>query len=141
MIRRAFQWFFGIQSAVACIVAKNGKILLTKRSPLLMEGGKWCLPGGGIKRWEKSVDAARRELYEETGLKSKNTKLLFVHEEIVRRLKLHADVFVYGVKTTGDVRANWEVSDYGWFTRAQIAKMPIAFSHKDIIDKYGRGGR
>jgi len=136
---RALVWLFGIQSAVACIIVKNGKLLLTKRSPLLIEGDKWCLPGGGMKKWETNVVAARRELLEEIGLKSSSVKFLFVHEEMIRRLKLHAEVFVFEIETTGKLKKNWEVSECGWFTRKEIAKLPMAFTHKDIIDKYYRG--
>ncbi|MBS3083214.1 NUDIX hydrolase [Candidatus Pacearchaeota archaeon] len=133
---RALVWLFGIQSAVACVVIKDGKILLTKRSPLLIEGGKWCLPGGGIKRWEKNIDAAKRELFEETGLKSRSAEFLFVHEEMLRRLKLHAEVFVFNIETIGELKRNWEVSESKWFSRKEISKMNLAFTHKDIVNKY-----
>src|SRR3989344_1027146 len=136
---RFLVWLFGIQSAVACIVVKEDKILLTKRSSLLIEGNKWCLPGGGIKKWEKSVDAARRELREETGLTVKKIKFLFVHEELVRRLKIHANVFVFEIRSSGKIKTNFEVCDYGWFSRERIEKMSLAFNHKDILEKYFKG--
>jgi len=136
---RALIWLFGIQSAVACIVVKNGKILLTKRSTLLVDGGKWCLPGGGMKKWEKNIDAAKRELFEETGLKSGSVKFLFVHEEMLRRLKLHAEVFVFKIETIGELKRNWEVSESKWFSRSEISKMNLAFTHNEIVNKYFRG--
>ena len=136
---RFLVWLFGIQSAVACIVVKEDKILLTKRSSLLIEENKWCLPGGGIKKWEKSVDAARRELREETGLTVKKIKFLFVHEELVRRLKIHANVFVFEIRSSGKIKTNFEVCDYGWFSRERIEKMSLAFNHKDILEKYFKG--
>ena len=136
---RALIWLFGIQSAVACIVVKNGKILLTKRSTLLVDGGKWCLPGGGMKKWEKNIDAAKRELFEETGLKSGSVKFLFVHEEMLRRLKLHAEVFVFKIETIGELKRNWEVSESKWFSRSEINKMNLAFTHNEIVNKYFRG--
>ncbi|MEK6908887.1 MAG: NUDIX hydrolase [Nanoarchaeota archaeon] len=138
MIKRFIIHLLGIQSAVAAIIIKNNKILLTKRSGLLAEGGKWCLPGGGINKWERAENAVKREVMEEVGLKSEKTKLFFVHEEIVERLNLHANVFVFEVKAIGKIKTNWEVTEHGWFSRKEIAKMDLAFTHKDIVNKYFR---
>jgi 8-oxo-dGTP pyrophosphatase MutT (NUDIX family) len=52
---------------VATLVLRDDKVLLTKRSPNLDEGGKWCLPGGYMDRDESLDEAAGREVYEETG--------------------------------------------------------------------------
>lgn len=141
MIKRLIVHLLGIQTAVAGIIVRDGKMLLTKRSPLLSEGGKWCLPGGGVNKWERSEDAVRREVMEEVGLNVTLVKLLFVHEEIVERLNLHATVFVFNVEFKGKIKPNWEVTEYGWFSKSEIAKLPIAFSHKEVIDKYFRGGK
>lgn len=136
MIRRFLIHLLGIQSAVAAIIVQDGKVLLTRRSKILSEGGKWCLPGGGIEKWEKSEKAARREVMEEVGLKATEAKLLFVHEEIVRRLNLHANVYVYEVKANNQIKTNWEVTEYGWFSKNDIAKMNLAFTHKEILNRY-----
>lgn len=136
MIKRLIVHLLGIQSAVAAIIVKDGKVLLTKRSTLLAEGGKWCLPGGGTNKWETALNAVKREIFEEVGLKVSSAKLLFVQEEIVKRLNLHANVFVFEVKTNNKVRTNWEVTEYGWFSQEEIAKLDIAFTHRDILNKH-----
>lgn len=138
---RALVHLFGIQPAVATIVVNDGKVLLTKRAKFLAEGGKWCLPGGGMKKWETAEVAARRETYEEAGLKLNKLKLLFVQEEMVRRLRVHAHVFVFGAKFSGNVKTNWEVSEYAWFSKAEIDKMDLAFTHKEILNKYFRSNK
>lgn len=136
MIRRAIIHLLGIQSAVAAVIVKNGKVLLTRRSKFLSEGGKWCLPGGGMEKWETALNAVKRETMEEVGLKTSSAKLLFVHEEIVKRLNLHANVFVYEIKTSQDIKTNWEVTETGWFSKSEVSKMSLAFTHKDILNKY-----
>lgn len=136
MIFRAIVHLFGIETAVAAIIVKNSRVLLTRRSKLLADGGKWCLPGGGMKKWEKSIDAVKREVMEEVGLKTNSCKLLFVHEEIVKRLGLHANVYVYEVKTSGNIKTNWEVAETRFFSRKEIEKMNIAFTHKEMLNRY-----
>ncbi len=128
--------FIGIQNSASGIILKNGKVLLTKRSKAIVEGGKWCLPGGHIKKWETAESAMIRELKEETGYDVKKIKLLFLHEEFVKRLGLHANVFVFDIEISGKINQNWEVSDCGWFSQVEIAKMNLAFTHKDMVNKY-----
>jgi 8-oxo-dGTP pyrophosphatase MutT (NUDIX family) len=52
---------------VLCFDEQNRVLLLGWHDPL--DGGRvWDLPGGGIRRAESPLAAARRELWEETGL-------------------------------------------------------------------------
>lgn len=124
---------------VAAIIKKGDRILLTRRSRLIAEGGKWCLPGGQVKKFERAEDAIAREVKEEVGLGTKKSRLLFVHEEFLKRLHLHAIVFTFVLDTTGDPKANWEVRQMGWFTKSEIEKLDMAFTHKDIVRKYFGG--
>ena len=50
-------------SAFAVIVRRSRVLLVRSRGR-----GRWQLPGGGLKQRETHVDAARREVEEETGL-------------------------------------------------------------------------
>ena len=128
-----------IEVAVAGIINKGNKVLLTKRSKNIVEGGKWCIPGGHINKWEKSKDAVIREIKEEIGFNVTKTKFLFMHEEFVKRLKLHGVVFVYSINVKGKLKLNWEVSDYKWFNKDEIKNLEIAFTHKNILEKYFGG--
>ena len=65
--------------------------------------------------------------------------MLFVHEEFVKRLNLHAIVFVYLFDFNGDIKPNFEVSEFKWFDKNEIKKLDLAFSHKEILDKYFGG--
>ena len=64
--RNAKQKIFGTSVVVEC----EGKVLLGKRR----DTGKWALPGGCCEPGETTKLTARRELWEETGLRS--TRLL-----------------------------------------------------------------
>jgi mutator protein MutT len=56
------------------IVHKNGKLLLQKRK----DNGCWGYPGGCVELGETVESAARRELFEETGLTAHSLELLDV---------------------------------------------------------------
>ena len=54
------------QRGVKCVITRDGDVLLVRHT----YGNRraWDLPGGGIKRGEAPVDAARREIHEELGM-------------------------------------------------------------------------
>ena len=54
------------------IIHKNGKLLLQKRS----DNGCWGYHGGCVELGETVEDAAKRELFEETGLVANSIELL-----------------------------------------------------------------
>jgi len=51
-------------SAGGVVVGEDGKILIINQ-----RGTSWSLPKGHIEKNEKAVDAAKREIYEESGIK------------------------------------------------------------------------
>ena len=59
---------------VGVIVCKKGKVLLCARAD--KKDFRWQFPQGGIEAGEDIVEAGKRELYEETGIKN----LRFVHK-------------------------------------------------------------
>jgi ADP-ribose pyrophosphatase YjhB (NUDIX family) len=55
-----------IRVGVGAVVIRDGKVLLVKRrNP--PSTNKWSLPGGHVEPWENILEAAARELKEETG--------------------------------------------------------------------------
>ena len=50
---------------------RNGRVLLVARRP----SSRWTLPGGVIRRGESALDAAHRELREETGWSISNSRI------------------------------------------------------------------
>jgi 8-oxo-dGTP diphosphatase len=62
------------------VVVHEGRILLTRISPLGYPAGTWTLPGGGVDHGESPHDAVVRELHEETGLHALTSRLVDVHD-------------------------------------------------------------
>ena len=59
------------QSAGGVVVGPDGRILITNQN-----GNSWSLPKGHIDPGEDEVAAAKREIYEETGVRPENLRLI-----------------------------------------------------------------
>jgi 8-oxo-dGTP pyrophosphatase MutT (NUDIX family) len=72
-----------LPSASVALRDEQGRVLLARHA----EGDVWLLPGGGIEPGETPADAAVREMWEETGLLVRLTRLVGVFggsEHIIR---------------------------------------------------------
>lgn len=92
---------------VGVVCLRGGEVLLIRRGkpPRL---GEWSLPGGRIEPGERAVDAALRELREETGVEARLTGLIDVIDgvfpEVARHYVLidYAAEWVSGEPVAGD---------------------------------------
>jgi 8-oxo-dGTP diphosphatase len=75
-------------AAVGVICVRDGEVLLVRRGtqPRL---GEWSLPGGRIEYGEKAIDAAKRELMEETGVTAKIHGVLDVVDGLFPEIDRH----------------------------------------------------
>ena len=125
-----------VKCTVNAIITKEDKILLTKRALFLQEGGKWCLPGGHIDIGESAEDAVKREVKEETGFDVNSVKFLFYYDEFLPELKNHSITLVFRLEVLGKSNKNKEVLEQRWFNKLEIKNLNMAFTHKEILNKY-----
>lgn len=124
---------------VGCLVIKDGKILLAKRSEGLLEAGKWCLLGGYAERDETTAEAGIRETREESGWEVTNLRLLRINDNPNRPHEDRQNVdFIYIADATRKVgKKDWESAELRWFPLDQLPPATeIAFDHADSIHLY-----
>ncbi|MBW1956251.1 MAG: NUDIX hydrolase [Deltaproteobacteria bacterium] len=131
-----------IPATCLVVVDDRDRILLVKRSVEPMKG-YWCLPGGFVELHETPEDGALRELYEETGLSGKITRLLGVTTN--PSPQYHSVLMIgYLVRTyQGIAHAGDDASDAAYFASDGLPE--IAFdSHRRFIRiyyaAYSKGG-
>lgn len=82
-------------------VRRGDEVLLIQRKYPPMKGA-WAFPGGFVEQGENPIDAAVRELEEETGLVGKEPKLLMVMGDADRDPRKHIVSIVYEIQVSED---------------------------------------
>jgi 8-oxo-dGTP diphosphatase len=81
----------GVDVAVCVVQTPDGRVLLAERTSRQVAAGFWELPGGKIEPGESPLQAAARELQEETGLVPSGLTpwLSYEYQFPTKRLRLH----------------------------------------------------
>lgn len=120
---------------VHCLCVRDNKILLVKRSPKILEGGKWGLPGGFLDHNEDIKKCAERELYEETGYEGKVDKLFRINSgkriNDRERHNVAFEMLMSVGKQTG--RPDWEQTAIEWVDLDALVEEKMAFDHFKTI--------
>lgn len=116
-------------AAVGAVVVDNGRVLLIRRGKP-PRPGQWSLPGGGQELGESYIEAAIREVREETGLAIEVLGLIDVVDSITRdesgRVRFHyllADVVARPVG--GTLQAGDDASEARWFPPEEVFALPL----------------
>ena len=112
-------------------VLKEKKILLIKRKNEPFKD-KWALPGGFVEYGEKLEDAVVREVFEETGLKTKIIDLIGIYSDPDRDPRGHIVTAVYLLKIDkGRVKGGDDAIEARFFN---VNNLPdLSFDHKIIV--------
>jgi 8-oxo-dGTP pyrophosphatase MutT (NUDIX family) len=103
------------------------------------ERGVWCLPKGIIEKGESELEAAKREVTEETGIK--NLKLInkigsINYQFWFKRKRIDKTVHFYLFETDQvETKIGEEHDTYGWFTFNEALKALSYPSEKEVLKK------
>jgi len=112
-------------------ILKDKKILLIKRKNEPFKG-KWALPGGYVEYGEKVEDTIVREVYEETGLKTKIRDLIGIYSDPKRDPRGHTITVAYLLDIkSGELKSGDDASDAKFFDLKDLPK--LSFDHDIII--------
>jgi len=108
-------------SAVIMPVDDKGRILLARQYRLPARAFLWELPAGRLDPGETALQAAKRELKEETGFKAKSWKKLVTFYASPGFLAEKMTIFVASELTAGEkTPMEDERIEMQWFTRKEV---------------------
>jgi ADP-ribose pyrophosphatase len=112
------------RAAVTAIVENDsGNILFARICRYTSGRTEWELPAGGVETGETEIDAARREIVEETGYTSDQHELIYSYYPMNGSAnKLFHVVHCKAVDYIQDFDKN-EVSETLWFTKDEVKQM------------------
>lgn len=120
--------------AVSVALVRGDRVLLVRRgrAPKL---GFYAFPGGRVEAGEDWEAAARRELAEETGLSAGSLAVLREYhvEQEPNGAPVDFILRVYAGKWAGgEPVASDDAAEAGWFSLAQMEKMPVIPSVREV---------
>ncbi|MGC8629259.1 MAG: NUDIX hydrolase [Candidatus Micrarchaeia archaeon] len=135
-----------------CIITKEGKVLLVRHKKL----GVWLYPGGHVEENEQPHEAAKREAFEETGMRvrlvscggikisAKEAKslpmpfvILLEHVPYKTGAHSHFDLVYVARPIGGKATLNKkESTSIGWFSKEQIPRLKTFENVKEVLLKF-----
>tara|TARA_R110000824_G_scaffold129472_5_gene290724 strand:+ start:589 stop:972 length:384 start_codon:yes stop_codon:yes gene_type:complete len=100
------------KAAMVVVLNEENKVLILKRMPgSHWMSEKWAFPGGHIEKNEIALEAAHREVKEETSLTLDN----------IHKLKELEEVMVYySTSQSGRVKIDFEHTDWTWVSYSEL---------------------
>lgn len=128
---------------VSAIIEKDGKYLFGQKPPNIGPyPNTWHLIGGGVDLEQETLEEGlRREIREETGLEVDNiTKLAFDEDMTTNKhgeMTHYVFLIHYVQYKSGEVKANDDIAETQWFTKEEIATIPLTPPSQKLLKKLG----
>lgn len=123
---------------VDCVVfgldEQDLKVLLIERD-IEPFRGKWALPGGFVRMEESLEEAARRELYEEAGIRDVFLEQLYTFGDVKRDPRGRVITVAYYALVNlaeHEVKASTDARTAAWFSAPDVPA--LSFDHAKILD-------
>ena len=127
-----------IPAATGLIVDEDGRLLLVRRNREPGLDG-WALPGGFVETGESPIEAAMRELREETGLETGDPTLIdIIHQESEFYGTSLLIIGYHFARFEGIPRPGDDAGEVRFFGREEIPSLAFE-SHRMLVDRFFAG--
>jgi len=127
----------------AALIEHDGSLLLDRR----IDPPGWALAAGTVDEGESIVDALRREVAEETGLRVASSELFGVFSDPSRIVR-YADgntyrtvtiAFVVSPEPFDELRPSSETSELRFVPSEELGQYELIATHRPIVELYRSG--
>ncbi|QFJ55378.1 NUDIX hydrolase [Pseudobutyrivibrio xylanivorans] len=123
---------------------EKGEVLLQKRS----DNGLWCIPGGALEPHETYIEAVKREVFEEVGIKITDPELFGLYSGEDRVITYPNDDVVYSLAVIfkghtyeGEISdEDCEVLEHRFFAKDEIPRDMLFIPDARPILDWADGG-
>lgn len=122
-----------VDTVIFSILENRLKVLLVRRRNPPFQGF-WAIPGGFVEADESLEEAARRELFEETGVRQVYLEQLYTFGDPLRDPRGRVVTVVYFALVRGELlrpRASTDASSVAWYPLDTLPQ--LAFDHRQIL--------
>lgn len=117
------------------MVVKDGKVLMGKRKNA-HGAGEWCFPGGHLEFNESFEHCAKRETFEEAGIRIKNIRFLTATNDIFKKENKHyITIYMKADYASGKVTLKEpdRMVEWEWFHPKKTAQAAF-YSNKESVE-------
>ena len=119
--------------AVAVIIDKAFRVLITRRALTLSHGGYWEFPGGKLEAGESGSQALTREILEEVGLTINDQQLIGEIEHYYGEKYVH--LLIYLIKDfSGAAYCREGQMDLSWTPLDELSNYSFPEANKRVIE-------
>ncbi|WP_244876872.1 NUDIX hydrolase [Acidocella facilis] len=138
MIQNMSQYPSAPKIGIGIVLIKGDEVLLVKRGKP-PGAGLWSLPGGKQELGETAEETARRELFEETGLRCGPLVLAghvdSIHRDAAGEIEFHYTILDFAARYEGgEAKAQDDVLEVAWATRDEFDRYGLWSEARRIIE-------
>ena len=135
--------FFPQVEVAAIYVNVDDKILLLQLANHKQEKGSWGVPAGKLEVHEKPLQAAKRELFEETGINIESEDAFqSLGTLYIRKPELDYVYHLFGIRlgVIPSLSLSDEHCSYVWVSKEEAEALPLMNGAKQALDAYYQVG-
>ncbi len=129
-----------VPAVSVAVVNDAGQLLMIRRT----DNDQWAIPGGAQEVGETPVEAARREVHEETGLLCEITGLIGIFSSPRNVVEYTSDgevrqefsILFAGRPAGGSIATSPESSEVVWHDRADVLALPMTPAQRRRIVQF-----
>lgn len=139
---RKFPNFQHAMEASACYLEIEGRLLLIQQAIGRPEEGLWGVPAGKLEIGETPEAAAKRELFEETGIQiQKPSQIQYLRTLYIRKPDLDYVYYVFKIQLDKKplIHLSFEHENYQWASAKDLEVLPLRAGVKKALQYYRLG--